>query len=73
MLTPGALADFIVLDRDFLTVPEDEIQNTQVLMTVVGGKPMHLMDSLAQEIGMEPVGATTWAEPIPSGWQLQPY
>ncbi len=73
MLTPGALADFIVLDRDFLTVPEDEIQNTQVLMTVVGGKPMHLMASLAQEIGMEPVGATTWAEPIPSGWQLQPY
>ena len=73
MLKSGALADFIVLDRDFLTVPEDEIPNIQVQMTVVGGKPIHLMASLAQEIGMEPVGATTWTEPIPSGWQLQPY
>ena len=73
MLKPGALADFIVLDRDFLTVPEDEIPNIQVQMTVVGGKPIHLMASLAQEIGMDPVGATTWTEPIPSGWQLQPY
>lgn len=41
-LGPGKYADFIVLDRDFLTIPEAEIPQTQVLMTVVGGKPVHL-------------------------------
>jgi predicted amidohydrolase YtcJ len=27
-----------VLDRDYLTVPEDDIKNIGVLLTVVGGK-----------------------------------
>lgn len=59
-LEPGKFADFIVLDRDFLTVPDQEIPNLHVLMTVVGGKTVHLMPSLAQEIGMQPVGPVTW-------------
>jgi predicted amidohydrolase YtcJ len=40
-LEPGKLADFIVLDRDLLTCPEDEIAGTQVLRTYVGGKLTH--------------------------------
>ncbi|MBI3895997.1 MAG: amidohydrolase family protein [Acidobacteria bacterium] len=72
-LEPGKFADFIILDRDFLTIPEADIPKTQVLMTVVGGKPVHLMSSLAREIGMQPVGATTWTEPIPPGWEEKPY
>jgi predicted amidohydrolase YtcJ len=68
MLTPGSYADFIVLDRDFLTIPEADIPNVHVLMTVVGGKPRHLTSDLGREIGMQPVGPTTWAEPIPDGW-----
>ncbi len=67
-LEPGKFADFIVLDRDFLTVPEDQIPDIQVLMTSVGGKVVHLISSLAGEVGMEPVGATTWTEEIPEGW-----
>ncbi len=67
-LEPGKFADFIVLDRDFLTVPEAEIPDTTVLMTVVGGKTVHLASPLAREIGMQPVGASTWTEPIPEGW-----
>ncbi len=55
----------------FLTIPEAEIPDTQVLMTVVGGKTIHLISSLASEIGMQPVGATTWTEPIPDGWRVQ--
>ena len=67
-LEPGKFADFVVLDRDFLTVPETEIPNIKVLMTVVGGKTVHLVSSLAGEVGMQPTGATTWKETIPPGW-----
>lgn len=67
-LEPGKFADFMVLDRDFLTIPEADIPNINVLMTVVGGKSIHLVSSLAAEIGMQPVGATTWKEKIPAGW-----
>ena len=37
-LEPGKLADFIVLDRDILTCPVDEIPEIKVLETWVGGK-----------------------------------
>ena len=37
-LEPGKLADFVVLDRDYLTVPEEEIEDLYSVMTVVGGK-----------------------------------
>ena len=60
-----------MLDRDFLTIPEAEIPQTQVLMTVVGGKTVHLGADLAREIGMQPVGPSTWTEPIPEGWEAE--
>jgi predicted amidohydrolase YtcJ len=56
-LEPGKAADFVVLDRDYLTVPEDDIAKLHVLMTVVGGKTIHLVPSLAKEIGAQPTGA----------------
>jgi predicted amidohydrolase YtcJ len=59
-LEPGKLADLVVLDRDFLTIPQDDIPNTKVLMTLVGGRTVHLLPSLASEIGATPVGPTTW-------------
>jgi len=37
-LTPGRLADFIVLDRDYFNCPEDEIKNIRVRLTVVDGR-----------------------------------
>ena len=37
-LTPGKLADFIVIDRDVMTCPPGDIAATQVLVTVVGGE-----------------------------------
>jgi predicted amidohydrolase YtcJ len=37
-LEPGKLADFVVLDRDLLTCPEDAIKDTQCLRTYLAGK-----------------------------------
>lgn len=36
-LEPGKLADFIVLDTDLLTCPEERIRDIQVLQTYLGG------------------------------------
>ena len=56
-LEPGKFADFLVLDKDYLTIPEDQIETIRVLMTVVGDEVVHLVPSLAQELRMEPRGA----------------
>ncbi|MFB0564291.1 MAG: amidohydrolase [Candidatus Aminicenantaceae bacterium] len=40
-LTPGKLADITVLSKDITTIPEDEILNTEVLYTIVGGKVLY--------------------------------
>ncbi|MDX2142062.1 MAG: amidohydrolase [Rhodospirillaceae bacterium] len=40
-IEPGKLADFVVMEKDILTVPMDEIRDTKVLMTVMGGIPVY--------------------------------
>ena len=40
-LTPGKLADITVLSKDIMTVPDDEILNTEVVYTIVGGKVLY--------------------------------
>ena len=37
-LTPGKYADIVVLTKDILTVPDEEIPEAEVAMTIVGGK-----------------------------------
>ena len=37
-LTPGKLADIVVLSQDILSIAQEEIPQTQVQMTIVGGK-----------------------------------
>jgi predicted amidohydrolase YtcJ len=37
-ITPGKLADMVLLDRDILTIPGNEIKNAKVKLTILGGK-----------------------------------
>lgn len=47
-LAPGFVADFVVLDRNLLTVPAHAILGTRVLETVLGGKTVYLAQDAAQ-------------------------
>jgi predicted amidohydrolase YtcJ len=40
-LQAGKYADLLVLDRDYLTVPADEIKDLRPLLTMVGGKVVY--------------------------------
>ena len=40
-LEVGKLADIVVLSKDIMTVPEDEIPSTQIVYTIVGGKVVY--------------------------------
>ena len=40
-IQPGKLADLVVIDRDYLTVPADQIKDITVVMTMVGGRVVH--------------------------------
>ncbi len=55
-LEPGKLADMIIIDRDYLTIPEEEVGKIQVLATMVGGKFVYAGRDFATENGMSPVG-----------------
>lgn len=68
-LEPGKLADFVVLNKDYFTIPEAEIPTVFPLMTVLGGKTTVLRKELGDELGTQPVGpqiewefSTPWEE-----------
>jgi predicted amidohydrolase YtcJ len=37
-ITPGKLADVVVLSKDIMTIPEQEIPETKVVYTILGGE-----------------------------------
>ena len=55
-IEPGKFGDLIVIDRDYLTVPQEEISEIEVLATMVGGKFVFAGRDFAAENGMNPVG-----------------
>ncbi len=55
-LETGKWADLLVIDRDYFTIPVDELLKIRPLMTVVGGKTIALNASLASDWGVDRVG-----------------
>lgn len=41
MIAPGYLADFVLLDRDYFTVPESEIKSIASVLTVMDGRVVY--------------------------------
>ncbi len=40
-IQPGKLADLLVLDRDYLTIPADQIKDIKPVITMVGGRVVY--------------------------------
>ncbi|MEE2823005.1 MAG: amidohydrolase family protein [Acidobacteriota bacterium] len=55
-LEVGKLADMAVLDRDYFTIPVDDILKIRPLMTMVGGKIIVLQQVLAADFEIDSVG-----------------
>jgi len=55
-LEVGKFADFVVLNKDYFTIPEDQIPTAFPLMTSLGGRTIVLRKEFADELGTQPVG-----------------
>ena len=55
-LEPGKYADFVILNKDYFTVPMEEVPKVHTVLTAVGGNIISLRAELATELGMQPVG-----------------
>ncbi|QCP14905.1 amidohydrolase [Pseudoduganella umbonata] len=41
LIAPGYLADFVLLDRDYFTIPESQIKSVASVLTVMDGRVVH--------------------------------
>ncbi|HWP84294.1 MAG TPA: amidohydrolase family protein [Terriglobia bacterium] len=56
-LEKGKLADIVVLDKDYLTIPGDDIGSIQPQLVVFDGKIVHVHTDFANEYNLRPAGA----------------
>jgi hypothetical protein len=68
----GKYADLLVIDRDYFTIPVDDILKIRPLMTMVGGKIQALNSSLATEWNTPQVGNQYNFEDKDIAWIGQP-
>jgi len=61
VLRAGAFADVAVLDRDYLSVPEDAIQDITSVLTVVAGKVVHGSGSYEPLAPPLPAASPDWS------------
>ncbi len=55
-LEVGKFADLVILDRDYFTIPVDDILKIRTPLTMVGGKIVQLQAALAREFGVNSIG-----------------
>ena len=55
-IEPGKWADLVVIDRDYLTTPEDELALINPLLTIVGGEVRYSEPNYAASEGLPTVG-----------------
>jgi predicted amidohydrolase YtcJ len=54
----GKLADIVVLDKDYMTIPEDDISTIRPTLTMMGGKIQFVRTDFSNEYNLKPAGAT---------------
>ncbi|MBI4443628.1 MAG: amidohydrolase family protein [Acidobacteria bacterium] len=64
-IEPGKWADLVIIDKDYMAVPEDEISEINPLLTVAGGKIAYSEPKFASSVGLPTVGF----EAPPDWWQ----
>jgi hypothetical protein len=56
-IEPGKWADLLVLDKDYMTIPVEQVHTIRPQMTVFDGKVVFLTPSFSQEHNLKPAGA----------------
>jgi predicted amidohydrolase YtcJ len=57
-LETGKLADLVILDRDYLTIPDEQVSEIKALMTMLDGKIIFEDPRFADEYNLHAAGAT---------------
>jgi len=63
-LKAGMLADFVVIDRDYLKCPDHEIKDIQALTTVLGGEVVYQKDTATPSVIWQGVPISFSAAPV---------
>ncbi len=56
-IEPGKMADLVVIDRDYMSLPEEDISEIRPLLTMMGGRFVFLHTDFADEHSLRPAGA----------------
>lgn len=67
-IEPGKWADLVVLDRDYMTVPDNQLSDVTPLLTVAGGKVAYSDPKFATSVGLPTVGF----QAPPNWWMREP-
>ena len=67
-IEPGKTADILVLDKDYMTVPDEEIHTIQPQINIFDGKIVFVHSKFAEENNLKPAGAmvTTYKDLVAS-------
>ena len=56
-LEPGKFADLLILDRDYMAIPAEEISEVRPVMTMKDGKFIFIQTDFSNEYNLKPIGA----------------